>query len=304
MVTEAARAINDDGGIRTRFPSLAALLDSAPSGEPLVRRVINANLRVGTPDAARRVAAFAARSTADDEMRGEAIAVLGVWPKPSILDRVDGWNLGPVSRDSAAARAVLASIAEPLFANGSTAIQVALADAVGRLRLTSARRRCCSTRCAPARRRRFASPRFVRWRSCAMAHRTGDACRAPGSGSTVRMAALSAIPPLNLPEATTTELLASVVGKGSIAEQQSALAALGLVPGTTAREALTRLVDQLAQGKVVADIQLDVADAARATKHAPLIAKLDELEKSRAGAGRSSRTRMRCVAATHAAARA
>jgi putative heme-binding domain-containing protein len=47
---------------------------------------------------------------------------------------------------------------------------------------------------------------------------------------------------------------------------------------------LTRLVDELAQGKIAPDIQLDVAEAARATKHAPLIARLDSLEKSRSRA--------------------
>jgi len=99
------------------------------------------------------------------------------------------------------------------------------------------------------------------------------------------MAALSVIPPLNLPEATTTELLAAVVGSSaSRAEQQAALASLGQIQSTTGREMLSRLVDQLVQGSVTPAIQLDVAEAARATKHAPLVARLDSLEKSRAGA--------------------
>src|SRR5256885_1159794 len=93
-----------------------------------------------------------------------------------------------------------------------------------------------------------------------------------GPDVTVRMAGLTAIPPLNLPERTTAELLASVVGKGSVGEQQTALAALGQMQGATGREMLTRLVDQLAQGRVAPDIQLDVAEAARATKHPALIA--------------------------------
>jgi putative heme-binding domain-containing protein len=102
---------------------------------------------------------------------------------------------------------------------------------------------------------------------------------------TVRTAALGLISLANLPEATTTELLASVVrGTGSVAERQSALASLGKSQGATSREMLTRLVDELAQGKIAPDIQLDVAEAARATKHAPLIARLDSLEKSRSRA--------------------
>jgi putative heme-binding domain-containing protein len=98
------------------------------------------------------------------------------------------------------------------------------------------------------------------------------------------MAALTAIPPLNLPEATTTELLSSVIGKGSVAEQQSALESLGRIQGATGRQALTGLVDQLAQGKLAPEIQLDVAEAVRGTKDAALVARLDALEKTRSTA--------------------
>ncbi|MDB4888699.1 MAG: heme-binding protein, partial [Gemmatimonadetes bacterium] len=284
VVTEAARAINDDGGIEGALPALAALLDSAHGNEALMRRVISANSRLGTPDAARRVALFAARASADEEMRAEAISVLGVWPKPSVLDRVDGSNLGPVQRDTAVARAAIASLVEPLFANGTPVLQVALADAIGRLRLTSA----STILFDKVRSSQAPSVRVASLRALATLHdeRTEQALRAALTDQdvTVRMAALSAIPPLNLPEATTADLLASVVGKGSVAEQQAALTSLGQIKGITGREALTRLVDQLAAGKVAPDIQLDVAEAARATKHAPLIARLDEMEKSRAGA--------------------
>jgi putative membrane-bound dehydrogenase-like protein len=283
VVTEAARAINDDGGIEGALASLAAVLDSAHSAEPLVRRAISANLRLGTEEAARRVARFAARGSTDDEMRAEAISVLGVWPKPSILDRVDGTHLGPVQRDSAIARAALSGLVEPLFATGSTGIQVALADAIGRLRLASA----APTLLGKARSAQAAAVRVAALRALAAIRdgHTEEALRAAlqDQDETVRMAALSAIPPLGLPEATTTELLASVVGgKGSVGEQQRALASLGQMQTTTGREMLTRLVDQLTQGKIAPDIQLDVAEAARATRHAPLIARLDSLERSRA----------------------
>ncbi len=284
VVTEAARAINDDGGIADALPALAAVLEGTSTSEPLVRRAISANLRVGTPDAARRVATFAARASADEKMRVEAISVLGVWPKPSILDRVDGFHLGAVQRDSAIASAALTSIVEPLFATGGTALQVALADAIGRLRLQRATSLVFDkARAAPAPEVRIAALRALVLLGSA---RTEEALRAALQDQevTVRMAAIGAIPALKLSEATTTELLASRVGKGTTAEQQSALASLGEVQGKSGRDALMLLVDQLAQGKVAPEIQLDVAEAARATKDAPLIARLDEFDKTRAGA--------------------
>lgn len=282
VVTEAARAINDDGGIDGARAALAAVLDSSPVGEPLVRRAINANLVLGTTDAARRVAQYAARPSGSDTMRVEAIAVLGVWPRPSILDRVDGSHLGVMVRDSSIARMALASIVEPLFSAGSSAVQVAIADAIGRLRLRSAAGLAfAKVSAASTPEVRIAALRAVLVLGDSRAEQAVRAALQDTS-VTVRMAALGAIPPLRLPEATTADLLTSVINTGSVPEQQSAVASLGQIEGSSARESLTRLVDQLATGRIAPEIQLDVAEAARATKHAPLLTRLDALEKSRA----------------------
>jgi quinoprotein glucose dehydrogenase len=277
IVTEAARAINDDGGIPGALPQLAAALENKFSGEPFVRRAINANLRVGTAEAAQRVARYAGGTAGNDEMRAEAISALGVWPKPSILDRVDGTHIGPMERDSAIARAALTTLVQPIFASGSAPLQVALAEAVGRLRVMEAGPTLLAkVQSAPSTDIRIAALRAL----AAMRHElVAQAVRGAlqDKDAPVRMAALTAIPPLNLPEGTTIELLSSVVGKGSIAEQQSALQAMGQVSGATGREAMTRLVQQLEEGKLAPEIQLDVAEAVRASKDPALVARLDKL---------------------------
>src|SRR5690606_11621891 len=108
VVTEAARAINDDGGIADATGALAELLEQERfRGEPLLRRVINANLLLGSREATHRVAAYAARESAPEGMRVEAIATLGVWPKPSVVDRVDGVYRGLLQRDTAEVRAAV-----------------------------------------------------------------------------------------------------------------------------------------------------------------------------------------------------
>src|SRR5262245_17947161 len=204
VVTEAARAINDDGGIAGALPALAALLDGPFTNEALMRRVLSANLRVGTDEAVRRVAAFAGRSTSNEEMRIEAISELGVWPKPSVLDRVDGTNIGEVQHDSAAARAALKTLVEPLFADASAPVQVALAGAIARLRLTDASATLVAKMTG-------ASAPAVRAAVLRALAKLGDvhteteaALRAAlqDQDATVRMAAISAIPPLKLPDAT------------------------------------------------------------------------------------------------------
>ena len=84
VVTEAASAINDEGGIVPALPALARVLERTNvTGEPVVRRAISANLRLGDQPAVARVAAYARRSGLPEPLRVEAIATLGVWASPS-----------------------------------------------------------------------------------------------------------------------------------------------------------------------------------------------------------------------------
>lgn len=95
VVVEAARAINDDGGIAAALPALAGLLETTRStNEALLRRAISANLRLHTSAAADRLTAFANSAAPLRAMATEAAAALAVWNAPSVLDRVDGFYLG------------------------------------------------------------------------------------------------------------------------------------------------------------------------------------------------------------------
>src|SRR5688500_4507722 len=66
-VVEAARAINDVP-IGDAMPKLAALIDRPRDSSPLMRRVLNANFRLGTPAHAAKLAAFAARGDAPEPL--------------------------------------------------------------------------------------------------------------------------------------------------------------------------------------------------------------------------------------------
>ena len=91
LVTEVARAIHDDFSIPDALPALAEILDRPDlAGEPLLRRVINANFRVGRPEDADRLARYAAKSNAPENMRATALACLALWPQPPVLDAVEG----------------------------------------------------------------------------------------------------------------------------------------------------------------------------------------------------------------------
>src|SRR5690606_21947382 len=96
----AARAIHDDWSVEAAMPALAALLEQTTStSEPLVRRMLSACQRLGGEEQLDRVLRYAQRKDIPRSLKAEALAVIGTWAEPSVLDRVDGRFRGAVHRD-------------------------------------------------------------------------------------------------------------------------------------------------------------------------------------------------------------
>ena len=276
VVTEAARAINDDGGIKSALPALARILSTTPyTNEPLLRRVINANLRVGSGEAAQRVAAFAAQDGAPEAMRAEAIAVLGVWSSPSPLDRVDGVYLGQEERDPEIAVVAVEPLLASALESGIEAVQVAAAEAAARLEIESAIPHLLD------RLQTDASP-DVRVAALdalhAIAPRQMEEPVRSALGDEdqrVRMQALSLIPTLSLDDDTSAELLAQAIESGTIVEQQGAIGALGEIQSSETRDVLAGLVEQLEEGEIEPEIELDVLEAVEVSGSDALLARVE-----------------------------
>lgn len=105
--TEAARAINDVVALHAAMPQLASLVGSRLGSDALAYRVLNANFRLGTPEAAMAIAAYAADKDNSEATRIEALEMLSSWSKPGELDRVMNRYLPLAERDSAPAKAAL-----------------------------------------------------------------------------------------------------------------------------------------------------------------------------------------------------
>ncbi|MHC4996954.1 MAG: DUF7133 domain-containing protein, partial [Planctomycetota bacterium] len=126
LVTEAARAINDMP-IAGAMQALAAKItdytaadaptpepsQSETENQPLIRRVINANLRMGGPLHAKALAEFIATPSKAETMRAEAIDALADFANPSPRDRVMGVYRPLVPRD----RGSVVEAAGPVVAN-------------------------------------------------------------------------------------------------------------------------------------------------------------------------------------------
>lgn len=91
VVLEAARAIHDDFGIPAAMPALAGILNTTPHGEneALMRRVLNANLRLRNLEFAAAVLAYASNDANPAYLQQEAIEVLYTWAQPPMIDRVE-----------------------------------------------------------------------------------------------------------------------------------------------------------------------------------------------------------------------
>ncbi|MCP4890153.1 MAG: c-type cytochrome [Planctomycetaceae bacterium] len=87
VVAEAARAIHDLP-IPVAMQSLASLIDGELAKGDLNRRILNANFRLGTEDAAKALGDYASRTSAPAEMRVEALRMLADWAQPDPRDRV------------------------------------------------------------------------------------------------------------------------------------------------------------------------------------------------------------------------
>ncbi|MEQ8878939.1 MAG: HEAT repeat domain-containing protein, partial [Cyclobacteriaceae bacterium] len=137
IVTEAARAINDDFSIEPALPALAATLeDERFTSEPLLRRAINASLRVGGETEMKRVIALAKRKDVSNELRAEALATLGTWPEPSVLDRVDGRYRGEVKRNAEPVIQAISPEISYFLSDKSPEVVVAGLKAISNLNIT------------------------------------------------------------------------------------------------------------------------------------------------------------------------
>ena len=288
VVEEAARAIHDDTSIPGALPALAALVDTpAVRSDVIVRRALNANLRLGTPAAAGRLVAFAVDATRPTEMRQEALASLRGWNEPYPLDRVDGrarqFKPAPV-RDVLEPRlGALLALTDPALK--TLAIETMMAQALragaGQIAAIADDAQAASALRAQALRLLASQHRANPVFAAAL-----DRALAAGSPAALHMAALE----LLLPERA--EKLAAAapatLANRSLAEKQHVLAQLALAAHPAADAVLAQQAALLVQGGCPPTLQLDVIEALRARSAAnpALAAKLQAFTVSAVAASR------------------
>lgn len=285
VVTEAARAIHDDASIPEALPALAKLLPEIEwSGEALLRRAINANLRLGERENAERLAAYAGRASGPAEMRAEALRCLAAWADPPELDRVEGCWRPVEGHEPAVAAEALEPTARALLttdANAPAPVRIAAAEAVGTLEVASlddALVRLVSD---------DQQSTALRVASLAALGRLGgeplsDAVRVglESSEQDLREEARRRLAGIDGSGETAAAVLDAAVASGRVGEKQAALETLAEMDSDAAAEVIGRWMDRLLAGEVPRAIRLDILEAARASERDALAEKVERYERS------------------------
>ncbi len=279
VVTEAARAINDDFSIEPALPALAATLaESRFASEALLRRSINAALRVGGEKEATMLIDFAQRENVTPELKAEALAALGTWANPSVLDRVDGRYRGEISRDPGVISNMVAEHVPGFLDSSDPEVVMAAARMLNELQITDYNDRLATLMA----RHPEAQVRAVALESLSGLHYSDmDGLMRQGMNdrdSEVRTAALGLMEDMDISAENLPGIVDPVFRKGTLDEQQEMLRVLGKMPVEESGPILSDLTDRMVSGDLSKNLSLDLIEAVEATGSEELIAALDPLK--------------------------
>ena len=279
IATEAARGINDDLSIIGALPALAnALADKRFVGEPMIRRAINACLRVGGEHELDLLIAFAERSDISNDLRAEALATLGSWTNPSVLDRVDGRFRGEITRDATMLNAKIQSKIKPFLANENPAVLVSTSKLISQLGIETYNddlAKLATDNTKPnVRSAAIVALTDLKYKHIEQIIKTGIEDKDRG----VRSTALGLLNKLSISKENLPSIVNPIFTNGSVQEQQQLMSALGQMPIDNTRVVLGDLIEKMTTEKLSADVKLDLIEAVENSKDGDLIAKLEALK--------------------------
>jgi quinoprotein glucose dehydrogenase len=268
IMLEAARAIHDLP-LEKGLPALAAWASHLPPqgklDDALVRRVISAAEKLGTPEAARLVTVVASRNDLATDRRVEAIDALRVWSNPPQRNRVTGvWQFHSLPRDPAVARGALeGALPELVGSKLDEPLRLAVLQAATELGITSTGSMlanwCHDTTCSPASRAKAMGSLLASNPSVA----TDVAAKLRDDPQPeVRMASRR-VRATRLPADELVPELEAAIGSADLAERQAAVGLLADMDTPVGVEAVKRLAAKFDAGGLDPTIQLEVREAAQ-----------------------------------------
>ncbi|TDN95073.1 putative membrane-bound dehydrogenase-like protein [Salegentibacter sp. 24] len=278
IVTEAARAINDDYSIEQALPALGnVLITTEFTNEPLIRRSINANLRVGSPKAMQNLIRFAQKKSAPLAMRIEALKALSTWPNPSVLDRVDGRYRGVIERDPTLVREEAAVPLIQLLGEREKSVRINAIMAIAKLQIENGSSKLFGML------QKDSEPEVRVSALTALAgmnYKQMDKAiqqAISDKEKSVRIKGLELLATQDVSKELTARLLAEVIDKRSLEEKQAAVLTLGSIPVQFSQEIFEDLLDKMDHGKLVPGIHLELAEAIDSTQSRTLKSRYEKI---------------------------
>jgi putative membrane-bound dehydrogenase-like protein len=277
---ECARAIHDDDSIPAALPALAKSLETDSGKDPVfLRRAISANLRIGGAETASRLATYAISADAPAAMREEALKSLSTWLAPEPLDRVEGRYRPVAKRPVTELKAALDASAIALLADASESVRKAACEMIRQADYRSAN---------AALQKIVANAQEKSAVRCAALQALGALGDEKISESTttalhsddapLRSVALNVMARSGKASDSVVPLLEKVLTAGKTAEVQDAYACLGVIKSPAAVRLLRDRLTLLREGKIAAEVRLDLLSAAQAQGDAGLSAAVKAYE--------------------------
>lgn len=278
IVAEAARAIHDDLSIPAALPALAATLRNASiTSEVIIRRAINACLRVGTAKEIDLLVAYVQRNDISDAMRAEAIATMGTWGDPSVLDRVDGRHRGKLDRNAQDVVTKIQPIIPSFIRSKNTEVLNATGQLVAELGIkdvaSEQTQLFLNHPIARVRGGQLTSLIKMKDMNLPLLIQKGM----EDSSRIVRSLAMGSLDKIAISKAQLPTIVQPIFEKGTVIEQQQVLQSMAKMDPANTTDVLQDLIARMLQSKLPAGIKLDLMEAVEATKEAKLVAQLDAL---------------------------
>lgn len=296
VALEAARAINDLP-IEAALPELASLAGKPATGSKgfaekpsgsgpgpfgdasawMFWRVVNANYRLGTPEAATNLATLATRTDLPADVRVEALRDLTEWATPGNRDRITNLFRPVADRDAKPARDAARQVVETLGDDRSDEVKVAAARLAQKYGLGDP-----ATLAKVAREAK--NPADVRLAALATLVERKDA----NAAALLTALSTDAVDPVRrsavrqlAQQADGVRRVSAVLDQGPVGDKQAALDGLGASADPGATAVLAGWVQKLAAKQVPAELHLEVLEAAAKRNDRGLSDALQKLASAR-----------------------
>jgi putative heme-binding domain-containing protein len=221
---------------------------------------------------------FASRKNVSSGLRSEALAAIGTWANPSILDRVDGYYRGEVKRDPSVVIYKVNTKAMEFLSDKDPMVVKAASQMLTDLNVSDFNSTLAQmAKSNPSEEVRAAIIKNLH----ALKFNDMEAVIKSGMNDkheTVRATAIGLLGDLEISKEALPSVVKPIFEKGSVAEQQQLLNVLGKMPLDKTETILEDVMNKVIDKKLSAAISLELVEAINNSKSQKLIDKIPSIE--------------------------